>query len=98
MKRWTCTHCGAVERLTFYPDACSSCGGPMVSDDERSTARAEPEIPFDVYQGAADGYADATIEMWHLGAPRGTYSQQVLDTLILQNRHEQLVSLYREAA
>ncbi|MFC3074956.1 hypothetical protein [Shinella pollutisoli] len=98
MTLWTCIHCGAVERLTFFPDGCSSCGGPMESEDRRTTFAEEPEIPFEVYHLAAEGDAAATIDLWHAGAPRSAYRQDVLDELLLRNRHEQLVALFGEVA
>lgn len=98
-KRWTCINCGAVERLTFYPDCCSFCGGAMECDDGRSTLDAgEPEIPFEVYNAAANGDEEATVMLWMDGAPKGTYRQDVLADLLLRNGHEQLMSLFAEAA
>lgn len=98
MKLWTCITCGAVERLNHYPDCCSSCGGAMESEEGRASFAEEQQVPFEVYLGASEGDPRSTIELWHLGAPLGPVSQDRLDDLMLQNRHEQLLALFGEAA
>lgn len=35
MKIWTCTACGATERLAIIPEGCSVCGGQMETQDDR---------------------------------------------------------------
>jgi len=97
MKLWTCITCGAVERLTFYPDCCSSCGGAMESEEGRTTFAEAPEIPFEVYHAASNGDAGATVSLRMLDAPKDTYSQDRIDELLLRNRHEQLMSLFEAA-
>jgi hypothetical protein len=98
MKLWTCTSCGAVERLSFHPDACSSCGGQLEAEDGRIASFAEPEIPSELFAAAAEGDEAATVELWTRGAPRGCYSGELLDALMLRNRREQLLSLFGQAA
>lgn len=38
MKIWTCTSCGANERLNTFPDGCSVCGGQLETQDDRHIA------------------------------------------------------------
>ncbi|MCA1490121.1 hypothetical protein I6F11_04205 [Ensifer sp. NBAIM29] len=105
MRNWTCISCGAVERLTFYPDCCSSCGSSMVDDDGRSTLTADVhDIPGDLYTAAAEGDRAAIIDLWHAGALDKSLSglRNVLDEMLLQNRIDMMMHVFsapgREAA
>lgn len=35
MKIWTCTACGATERLAIIPEGCTVCGSQMETQDDR---------------------------------------------------------------
>lgn len=108
MRRWTCINCGAVERLTFYPDGCSSCGSTMVDDEGRSTLTANSvDIPFDDYLSAGEFDRAAIVELWHAGVlDQSTAAvsalRSVLDDMLLENRIDMMMHVFsapgREAA
>ena len=105
MRSWTCIKCGATERLSFFPDCCSSCGGSMVDDEGRSTLRADNgEMPSEVYQAAVEGDRAAIVELWHAGALDNSLNSLrcLLDDMLLENRIDMMMQVFsapgREAA
>ncbi|AAL49616.1 unknown [Sinorhizobium phage PBC5] len=104
MRRWSCINCGATERLTFYPDCCSSCGSAMVDDEGRSTLAVEPEVPSELYHAAHDGDRAAIVELWHAGALDSSVGalRGLLDDMLLENRIDMMMQVFsapgREAA
>jgi len=96
---WNCTNCGAGECLTFIPDCCSSCGGPMETQDGRSTLGSlETDPDWEMEICAYNGEPDAIIAMWQSGRPLTLAMQSVLDDMLLANRIELITEVYRDAA
>lgn len=101
MMMWTCTNCGAVERLTFYPDCCSSCGGAMICDDGRTTNCAneyQTDQDYDLLDAAAEGDPAANVILWQERAPTYVYSPEMIANLALQNRIDMMQAIYGAAA
>ncbi|MGV1752824.1 hypothetical protein [Agrobacterium sp. CG674] len=101
MMRWTCTNCGAVERLTFYPDDCSSCGGAMINDDGRSTHCDDyglDDQDYGLLDAAAEGDKAANVILWQERAPACDYSPEMIADLALQNRIDMMQAIYGAAA
>ncbi|KIP99097.1 hypothetical protein RU07_20755 [Agrobacterium tumefaciens] len=101
MMMWTCTNCGAVERLTIYPDCCSSCGGAMICDDGRTTHGAnDADITecHELLDAAGEGDATAHVILWQERAPTYYYSPEMIADLALQNRIDMMQAIYGVAA
>lgn len=98
MVSWTCTCCGAVERLTFTPDGCSSCGGTMETQDGRSTAAVESDADWQLRIDAWWGDPAAIVALWKSGQPLTSDMQCKIDEMLAANRTHMLGEIYREAA
>ncbi len=101
MKFWTCTGCGNVERLNIFPDCCSACSSPMICDDGRTTnGRVETHVLdcFELRTAAAEGDPEANVILWQECAPTRSFDQDMIDTLLLQNRIAMMQAIYSEAA
>ncbi|MBO3760382.1 hypothetical protein [Ciceribacter sp. L1K22] len=79
MTLWTCTSCGAVERLTVIPDFCSFCGGTMETQDGRLTYPQRDDGVAAVLSEAHSGDVAAIIALWHDGHPLTSSMQEMLD-------------------
>jgi hypothetical protein len=64
MIKWTCVYCGSVEQLHFLPDRCSSCGGPMETQDGRSTASGFCEDVTNLYAQRGELAEQLRLENW----------------------------------
>jgi hypothetical protein len=107
MRLWTCICCGNVERLTFYPDACSSCGGAMTTEEDLSTVSndvlppteleahyAAQELAYDE-DAAAEGDTAAVIRLWHRGRALTLAQRSVIDDVLHRNAVSMLFQLSR---
>lgn len=114
MKLWTCTSCGAVERLHTIPTGCSVCGGQMETQDDRlvigfceGAVRYAAFTPVESWakQAIADFEAEmaaddlaAAIGLWQSGKDLTDAQQSVLDDALTANRVGLILRVYEKAA
>ncbi|WP_331373803.1 hypothetical protein [Sinorhizobium chiapasense] len=109
MALWTCISCGATERLTFYPDCCSSCGGSLTDESHRTLVDDDEDLPAALYHDAEMGDRAAIVALWQAGALDWSYPsasietmRSVIDDMLLENRVSVMMAVYsapeREAA
>jgi hypothetical protein len=96
-KHWTCTNCGNVEELTFYPDCCSFCGGSMETQDGRSTVSSDFHCNNDVLAAAYEGDASAVVTLWFEDELPSSM-RPTIDEMLAANRLHMLETIYGVAA
>lgn len=114
MKIWTCTTCGATERLTTLPDGCSVCGGQMETQDDRriggfcegatfyhNMAEIEPWAERAIEQFETEikaGDVASTIRLWQAGCELSIEQQAIIDQVLAENRVDQITRIHDRAA
>lgn len=98
MAIWTCTSCGATERLNFVPDCCSICRGMMETQGGRTTLALGEDGTGVAYSEAVEGDESAIVALWQMGERLSSSMSMTLDDLLLVNRVAMLSAVYREKA
>lgn len=101
MAIWTCTDCGASERLNFTPDCCSFCRGMMESQDGRTTAGiegGEAAANEAIRCEAEYGCESSIIALWQMGERLSSAMSMTIDEMLVHNRVAMLEAVYRGEA